>query len=147
MKLFTIGYERVSLPALITALQTAGVQTLIDIRELPNSRRAGFSKRILAGSLEAEGLNYLHLKPLGTPKAGRDANKAGKMEIFWPIVEANLDRPEARLAMVEAGETATTRGPACLLCLEHDHRRCHRVRVAEMLAAEHGFAVEHLAPG
>lgn len=146
MKLFTIGYERVSLPALISALQGAGVQTLIDIRELPNSRRAGFSKRILSGSLEAEGLSYLHLKPLGTPKAGRDANKAGKLDVFWPIVEANLDRPEARLALVEAAETATKHGPACLLCLEHDYRRCHRVRVAEMLAEEHGFKVQHLAP-
>lgn len=143
-KLFTIGYERLSLAQLVAALQAARVKTLIDVRELPNSRRPGFSKRVLASTLDEAGIGYTHLKALGTPKAGREANKAGRMKEFWKIVDASLDRPEALLALEEAAAIAG-RKTACLLCLEHDHAVCHRDRVAAMLAAR-GFKVTHLAP-
>lgn len=144
-RLFTIGYERLSLPQLVEALQKARVKALIDVRELPNSRRAGFSKRVLSATLDEAGIAYTHLKALGTPKAGREANKAGRMDEFWEIVEAALDRPEALLALEEAAEIAGKKS-ACLLCLEHDHETCHRARIAAMLAAR-GFTVQHLALG
>ncbi len=143
-KLFTIGYERASLPQLVALLRSAKVKALIDVRELPNSRRAGFSKRILASTLEEAGIGYTHLKALGTPKAGREANKAGRMKEFWKIVDASLDRPEAMMALEQAAEIACKR-TVCLLCLEHDYAVCHRSRVAEMLAAR-GFKVTHLEP-
>jgi uncharacterized protein (DUF488 family) len=143
-KLFTIGYERASLPQLVAALQAAKVKALIDVRELPNSRRAGFSKRILAATLDEAGIGYLHLKALGTPKAGREAGKAGRMVEFWKIVDGALGRPEALMALEEAAEIAGKQ-TACLLCLEHDHTICHRDRVADALAAR-GFKVMHLEP-
>jgi uncharacterized protein (DUF488 family) len=142
--LFTIGYERASVAQLIAALAAAKVTQLIDVRELPNSRRAGFSKRALAGALEEAGIGYTHLKALGTPKAGRLANRARRWDKFWDIVDGALARPEALLALEEAAAIAR-KGRACLLCLEHDHAICHRARVAEMLAAR-GFKVKHLAP-
>jgi uncharacterized protein (DUF488 family) len=142
--LYTIGYERLSLPALVAALKAARVKTLIDVRELPNSRRAGFSKRTLSATLENSGIAYAHLKALGTPKAGREANKARCWKEFWRIVDDNLARPEAMLAVEEAAELAAAK-TVCLLCLEHDHTICHRDRVAGMLA-ERGFKVTHLAP-
>lgn len=142
--LFTIGYERLSLPTLVTALQRAKVKALIDVRELPNSRRAGFSKRILAATLEEAGIGYTHLKALGTPKAGREANKARRWKEFWKIVDGSLAKPEALLALEEAAEIASA-NTACLLCLEHDHSICHRDRVAQMLSAR-GFKVTHLEP-
>jgi uncharacterized protein (DUF488 family) len=142
--LFTIGYERLSLPLLVEALQAAKVKMLIDVRELPNSRRAGFSKRVLASTLDEAGIGYTHLKALGTPKAGREAGKAGRMAAFWDIVDGALARPEALMAMEQAAEIAGKQ-TACLLCLEHDHKICHRSRVAETLAAR-GFKVRHLEP-
>jgi uncharacterized protein (DUF488 family) len=142
--LYTIGYERLSLPALVAALKTARVKTLIDVRELPNSRRAGFSKRTLSATLEEADIGYAHLKALGTPKAGREANKARRWKEFWRIVDDNLARPEAMLALEEAAAIAAAK-TACLLCLEHDHTICHRDRVAGMLA-KRGFKVTHLAP-
>ena len=69
--IWTIGYERASSDALLAALKAAGVQVLMDVRDLPLSRRAGFSKSTLRVSLEAEGIEYVHLKGLGTPKEGR----------------------------------------------------------------------------
>lgn len=142
--LFTIGYERASVTQLVEALTTAKVTQLIDVRELPNSRRAGFSKRALAGSLDEAGIRYTHLKALGTPKAGRLAGRACRWDEFWKIVDGALARPEARLALEEAAEIAG-KGRACLLCLEHDHTTCHRARVAELLE-KRGFKVKHLQP-
>jgi uncharacterized protein (DUF488 family) len=145
MELFTIGYEAASQGAVIAALKAAGVKRLIDVRELPSSRRAGFSKSPLRASLEADGIDYLHLKKLGTPKEGRLANRAGRMDDFWRIVDAGLARPEAEYELALAGELAAS-APSCLLCFEADHRMCHRLVVANRLAALRGFMVTHLNP-
>lgn len=143
--LHTIGYERVGFPAFLAALQDAEIATLIDVRELPNSRRAGFSKTMLKANLAVAGIDYVHLKALGTPKAGRQASQRGDMAAFWPIVDAALERPEARLALEHAAILA--RGQrACLMCLEHDWRVCHRARVCELMEREHGVQAVHLAP-
>jgi len=72
-QLFTIGYEAATLDDLIGRLKAAGVQVVIDVRAIAASRRAGFSKTVLAASLAAENIDYVHLRALGTPKAGRDA--------------------------------------------------------------------------
>ncbi len=139
----TIGYERLGFAAFIEAMQDAGVETVIDVRELPNSRRAGFSKGNLKAGLARVGIDYVHLKALGTPKAGRDASKRRDWENFWPIVDDALSRPEAGLALEQAAVIAKARR-ACLLCLEHDWKICHRARVCDLLARSHGFVAEHL---
>lgn len=141
---FTIGYERLSQGQLVDALTAAGVRAVVDVREVANSRRAGFSKRLLAAGLAEAGVGYTHLKALGTPKAGRTANRSGDMETFWAVVDEALARPEAGLAMAEL-MTLARAGPVCLLCLEHDWRGCHRARIAERLIAD-GFSATHLAP-
>jgi uncharacterized protein (DUF488 family) len=133
MTVLTIGYERFGLPAFIDVLKGEGAATIIDVRALAGSRRAGFSKTILSSSLAEAGIGYVHLKALGTPKLGRDLNRAGDMAGFWAVVESALEEPAAHLALAEAREIAGTRGPICLLCLEHEPERCHRLRVAEML--------------
>lgn len=141
----TIGYERMGFPTFLASLQDAGVETLIDVRELPNSRRAGFSKNMLKANLAAAGIGYVHLKALGTPQAGRQAAQRNDMAAFWPIVDAALDRPEARLAVEQAAVLA--RGQrVCLMCLEHDWRVCHRARICATLETGHGIAAVHLAP-
>jgi uncharacterized protein (DUF488 family) len=145
MILHTIGYEGAGQGAVIAALKAAGVRLLLDVRELPSSRRAGFSKSPLRASLEAEGIDYLHLKKLGTPKEGRLANRAGRMDEFWSIVEEGLERPEAQYELALAGSLALDK-PACLLCFEADHRHCHRLTVADRLMAAHGFEIIHLSP-
>lgn len=143
-EILTIGYERAGFAALLAALQDASVETVIDVRELPASRRAGFSKTMLKANLAVAGIGYQHLKALGTPKAGRAAHRAGDMETFWTIVDEALDRPEAHLALAHAALLAQG-GRTCLLCLEHDWRICHRARICERLAEAHGFRAMHLA--
>ena len=143
--ILTIGYEKVGFAAFLTALQDAEVETLIDVRELPNSRRAGFSKNMLKANLSAAGIGYVHLKALGTPKAGRQASQRGDMATFWPIVDAALERPEARLALEQAAALARA-SRACLMCLEHDWRVCHRAHVCELLEDAYDIRAVHLAP-
>ena len=129
---FTVGYEYTTLPGLIAGLQAAGVKRIIDTRDVANSRRAGFSKKLLAASLDEEGIGYIHLRPLGTPKAGREANRAGRMDEFRRIYEASFQRPEAQLALLEAEDLARAQ-PTALLCFCGDGAKCHRNRIAQAL--------------
>lgn len=143
--LFTIGYEKASQAEVLAALKAAGITTLIDVRDRPQSRRAGFSKRLLAAALEEAGLRYIHLKALGTPPEGREANRRRDWERFWRIVAEKLATAEAEHDLHRAAELARAE-PSCLLCLEADWHICHRRRVAELLAERHGFALRHLVP-
>jgi uncharacterized protein (DUF488 family) len=145
MKLRTVGYEATTQGALIGALQGAGVEVVIDVRAVAASRRAGFSKRLLAASLAAAGIDYVHLRALGTPKAGRQAARAGRIGEMHTIYEAHLAEPEAQLALAEALDIARER-PAALLCYEADAAGCHRRIVADRLTALSHFEVEDLTP-
>lgn len=142
--LFTIGYEKARLADVVATLRAAGVATLIDVRDRPQSRRPGFSKRQLAAGLEEAGIRYVGLRALGTPPEGREANRKRQWDRFWGIVEEKLATAEAELALHEAAATALE-APSCLLCYEADWRCCHRRRVGDILSARHGFVLHHLA--
>jgi uncharacterized protein (DUF488 family) len=141
--LFTIGYEKALLKDVLATLTTAGVSTLLDVRDRPISRRPGFSKRQLTAAIEDAGMHYVHLPALGTPPEGRLANRRREWDRFWGIVEEKLARREAELDLYRAAEIAEA-APSCLLCYEADWRVCHRRRVAEILAERHGFGIRHL---
>ncbi|HWB50534.1 MAG TPA: DUF488 domain-containing protein [Stellaceae bacterium] len=143
--LFTIGYEKARLADVVAALQEAGVGTLIDVRDRPQSRRPGFSRRQLEAGLAAAGIRYVGLKALGTPPEGREANHRREWQRFWRIVDEKLATAEAEHALAEAAAIAAA-SPSCLLCYEADPGICHRSRVGEILAARHGFSIRHLAP-
>jgi hypothetical protein len=49
--LFTIGYETATVGSLLQRFIEAGVQRVVDVRELPLSRRRGFSKPKLSDTL------------------------------------------------------------------------------------------------
>ena len=143
MQLATIGYEKATLDDVIGRLQAAGVELLIDVRAVAASRRAGFSKTLLAATLQAHGIDYLHLRALGTPKAGRMAARAGRFAEMRAIYEEQLATPEAQLQLAEAAEVAQAR-PAALLCYEGDAAHCHRAVVAERLHERLGCTVVDL---
>ena len=143
MKLATIGYERSTLPDVIGRLNAAGVKIVFDVRAVAASRRPGFSKSMLAASLGEAGIEYVHLRQLGTPKNGREAARAGRIAEMHAIFEEHLQEPEAQLELGRAGEVAAERH-AALLCYEADAAGCHRRIVADRLRARHGFEVEDL---
>jgi uncharacterized protein (DUF488 family) len=143
VQLATIGYEQATQDAVIGRLKAAGVEVLIDVRAVAASRRAGFSKRLLAASLEAEGIEYVHLRALGTPKPGRDAARAGRTAEMRAIYEAHLETPEAQVELARAAAIASEK-KAALLCYEADAAHCHRAIVAERLCERLGCQVEDL---
>lgn len=143
MKLFTIGYEGEPQAAVIDRLKAAGVQVLADVRAVAASRRAGFSKTVLGSSLAEAGIEYVHLRDLGTPKAGRDAARAGRIGEMRSIFAEHMQEPPSQLAFERLRQIAKDR-PTALLCFEAEHAGCHRAILAERLQAEDGFEVVNL---
>jgi uncharacterized protein (DUF488 family) len=141
--LATIGYEAATQDEVLDRLKRAGVEVLIDVRAVAASRRAGFSKGVLAASLKARGLDYVHLRGLGTPKSGRDAARHGRIDEMHAIYEGHLAEPAAQLELAQAVEIARER-KAALLCYEADACRCHREIVAERIRAVLKCEVENL---
>jgi uncharacterized protein (DUF488 family) len=142
--LLTIGYEGCTVRDVLTALAVAKVTLLIDVRALPRSRKPGFSKRQLAAGLDENGIPYVHLQGLGTPKAGRDAVRAGHPEIMERIFREHMTADRAQADLGQA-KLLAREARACLLCFEHDAACCHRRIVAEMIAVDTGHNIVHLA--
>ncbi len=135
MRIFTIGYEGATQAELVAALQAAGVERVIDVRAVPNSRKPGFSKNVLAAGLGEAGIDYVHLKALGTPPDGREAARKGQWAVMNRIYAAQLDTPEAG---AEAARMVALAGekPSALLCFERDPAQCHRTLLRESVMPE-----------
>jgi uncharacterized protein (DUF488 family) len=143
--LATIGYATAPQPKVIEALKAAGVEVLIDVRAVAASRRAGFSKGLLSASVADAGMDYVHLRDLGTPKPGRIAARHGRTAEMREIFEAHMAEPAAQLALAQAVEIARGRKVA-LLCYCAEAAKCHRAIVAERMCEAADFVVENLEP-
>jgi uncharacterized protein (DUF488 family) len=135
MKLFTIGYEGATMDEFLAALRGAGVERLIDVRALPLSRRPGFSKSPLRNALAEVGIDYVHLRALGTPADGRAAARAGQKAELERIYAGQLELPEAMVAAEEMKGLAAEK-PSALLCFERDPACCHRTLLWQSVAAD-----------
>jgi uncharacterized protein (DUF488 family) len=135
MRIFTIGYEGSTVGELIAALNEAGVERIIDVRALPLSRRPGFSKSPLKAALEDAGIEYVHLKALGTPAEGRTAARAGRHEDLKRIYAGQLELPEAMAQSAQMLDLADEKRSA-LLCMERDPAQCHRTLLLDAVAAD-----------
>jgi uncharacterized protein (DUF488 family) len=142
----TIGYEGVTLPAVIAALRAADVSVLVDVRAVAASRRPGFAKSQLSAGLAEAGISYLHLRDLGTPAAGRVAARAGRHAEMHRVFEKHLAGVEAQAALGELQKIVAGGTRACLLCLERDPSHCHRSLVADALGKRMKLRVENLMP-
>jgi uncharacterized protein (DUF488 family) len=141
--IWTIGYEQATIDAVIGALTAAGTEVLADIRYLPLSRRPGFSKSALAASARKAGIDYRHLKPLGTPAEGRAAARRGDHAKLARVYAGQLELAEALAAMAELRALAGEKRVA-LLCYEREASECHRSLLIDALLPD--FAVVDLKP-
>ena len=135
MRLFTIGYEGTTMAEFLAALTGAGVRRVIDVRALPLSRRPGFSKTPLSKALAEVGIDYVHLRALGTPAEGRSAARAGRKADLERIYAGQLELPEAMVAAEEMKRLAVEK-PSALLCFERDPVCCHRTLLWQSAAPE-----------
>ena len=133
MRIFTIGYEGVTVTEFLAALKHAGVGRVIDVRAIPNSRRPGFSKNLLRNELAEIGIDYVHLRALGTPADGRAAARAGRTDDLKRIYSGQLELPEAIAQGAQMLELAKEK-PSALLCYEREPGGCHRTLLVRAVA-------------
>lgn len=140
-KLFTIGYEGAKLDDFVETLRAVNITVLLDIREIPVSRRRGFSKTALGQTIEASGITYRHERRLGSPRAIRHRlREDGDYERFFRDFEQYLDKQRALLQKL----ALELKGNVVLMCYEKDHADCHRDSVAKALAELLGRTPIHL---
>jgi uncharacterized protein (DUF488 family) len=144
--LATIGYEDATVPRFLEALKEAEVDLLVDVRAVASSRRPGFAKTKLAENVGSVGIEYLHLRGLGTPADGRAAARAGRHEEMRAIFMEHMETPEAQDELERLADIVRSGRRACLLCLEADPTHCHRSMVAEALQALVPVEVRNLRP-
>ncbi len=149
--LSTIGYEGRTPEELVAILKHGGVTRVIDVRQMPLSRKPGFSKTALAEFLRARGIEYVGVPRLGTPPAIRDRyKKGGNFARLRRDYVAYLAGQKPAVAELRA---LAAQGGCVLLCFERDPQQCHRSILADMLVGGAGAQLEvrHLgqtpAPG
>jgi uncharacterized protein (DUF488 family) len=141
--LSTIGYEGKTLDEFLAELKAAGVSLVIDVRAVAASRRPGFSKTALANALRENGIDYRHFRALGTPAAGREAARKGRVAEMRKIYAVQLETPEAELALEQAIGEAGERH-AALLCYEREAAGCHRSMLIERIVDRTPFDVRNV---
>lgn len=129
IEIFTIGYEGSTIDEFIKRLNRKRINTLIDVRERPLSRNQNFSKTKISEHLQAAGINYIHIRKLGSPKILRDKlHKDNDYDSFFD--EYNQYLETIKNDMDKLYEDVITQHISCLMCMERDHFKCHRKIVA-----------------
>jgi uncharacterized protein (DUF488 family) len=143
--LYTVGHSTRSLDDLIETLQAHGIETLVDIRAFPMSRRLPqFNRESLEKSLPAVGINYAWMKALGgyRKKSREDSPNIGLRNASFRnyadyMLTTEFENAMAKLvALAEGSRTA-------YMCAERVYFRCHRMLVSDWLVA-HGHEVVHI---
>jgi uncharacterized protein (DUF488 family) len=120
--IYTIGHSLHTIDRFLDLLRMHGIETLVDVRSLPMSRRAPqFNQRRLAESLAAAGIAYHHNARLGgRPKDESLYDEAGHV-LYDRLAQtpAFLEGLEALLALAASSRTA-------IMCAEENPSKCHR---------------------
>jgi uncharacterized protein (DUF488 family) len=146
MHAYTVGHGIRPLEELVETLREAGVQTLVDVRRLPGSRRnPQFNQGRLRDALDDAGVHYRHAVELGgrrSAEPGEDEFTCIRVPAFRSYA-ARMRTPEWQAAL-----TAELAQPSpCFMCAETPWQKCHRRLIAELLSAR-GHEVTHLlGPG
>ncbi|MCE7737142.1 MAG: DUF488 domain-containing protein [Candidatus Heimdallarchaeota archaeon] len=135
------GYEGENIKQFLKKLENNKIQQLVDIREIPNSRKPGFSKNRLIAALTSLGIEYIHFKLLGSPKVIRHALRENKdYESFFEKYNEYLENQVETMKILEE---LILHGKTVLLCFEKDHNKCHRKSVLSKLK-EAGYGIEDI---
>jgi len=146
--LYTIGHSTRTLDELISALKAHGIETLVDIRAFPVSRRLPqFNRESFESELPKHGIRYVWMKALGGYRKKTRADSphtALRNESFRNYADYTLT-PEFERAMRELIALAEQSRTA-YMCAERVYFRCHRMIVSDWLVA-HGHEVRHIDAG
>ncbi len=144
--LATIGYQSTTVRNFLEALKGAHIKLLVDVRAVAMSRRPGFAKTALAANLHEAGIDYLHLRRLGTPADGRAAARAGKHEVMREIFLAHLATDGAQEELHALADLVKGNRNIAIMCFEAEPKYCHRTMVAGALKQLVPITVSDLMP-
>jgi uncharacterized protein (DUF488 family) len=144
--IFTLGHSTLPIEQFIAVLESYGIERLVDIRTIPRSRHnPQFNDSALADSLEAQHLDYVHLKALGGLRRSRNdsPNTAWRNDGFrgfadYMQTEEFRDALAALICMSREKRVA-------IMCAEAVPWRCHRSLVADALSVRGIPVVEVLS--
>jgi uncharacterized protein (DUF488 family) len=143
--LYTIGHSTRTLEELIAVLRAHAIDTLVDIRSFPMSRRLPyFNRESLEEALPVAGIRYIWMKALGGyRKKIRDdsPNLALRSASFRNYADYMLT-PEFEEAIAQLIQTAEQSRTA-YMCAERVWFHCHRMLVSDWLVV-HGHTVLHI---
>lgn len=140
---YTIGYEGRTVDSFFNYLLEKGIETVIDVRANPISRKYGFAGRRLRDIGERIEIDYKHFPTLGVPSGKRAELKddTSRKRLFSQYEQTTLvDRKQE---VEEVGKYMQSR-PSVLVCVEKDVESCHRSRLALAVAQETGMEVVNL---
>lgn len=123
----SIGYEGRTPHQFVALLEAHSVRKVLDVRELPLSRRKGFSKTPLSKLLRARGIAYEHLRAAGNPHRRLKATPAKCLALYSQHIAKHPD-------VVDLVRDALQDGPVAVLCFERAHDACHRSRLLDAVA-------------
>jgi|SRR5579884_2090514 len=142
--LLTIGYEGKSIDEFIDRLHQFNITRLIDVREIPYSRKKGFSKPSLQEKLENANIEYVHLKSLGSPLWLR--NRLRKHRDYDYFFKAYSTYLSSQISTIDILHKYLLDGTNCIMCFERLSIDCHRSILANKLKEYdgNGLIIKHV---
>jgi len=143
-ELLTIGYEGLGIDEFIARLKAFNISRLIDVREIPLSRKKGFSKSVLKKRLENEEIKYVHLKALGSPAPIR--NKLKVDHDYDYFFKAYLKYLSQNMEIIKEVFEYLDDGINCFMCFERFSWECHRSVIADKIKEYdgNGLKIKHI---
>lgn len=145
MTLYTIGHSTRSLEELVSALKAHQIETLVDIRAFPKSRRLPhFNRESLEVELPKRGVQYVWMKSLGGYRKStrKDSPHTGLRNPSFRNYADYMMTAEFAGSIEQLLKTAEHSRTA-YMCAERVYFHCHRMLVSDWLVA-HGHKVLHI---
>ncbi len=140
--LYTIGYQGRTLEDILSLFDRHSVPILVDVRELPLSRKNGFSKTALSSFCDEHEMQYIHFRELGSPKQLRERLRSdGDKAYFKRHFKKHL---AGAISFLKEVASFLDNNSIVLLCYEADASDCHRSFVAEGVSKISGSQIVHL---
>jgi uncharacterized protein (DUF488 family) len=131
ISVLTAGYEGYDITRFIKLLTYNRVNVLVDVREIPLSRKKGFSKSALGEAVSANKIKYEHYKELGSPKPIRDKLHIDHdYQSFFKLYKQHLDEQKGTMKIISEEISENRDKRFCFLCFERDPKTCHRSVIA-----------------
>jgi uncharacterized protein (DUF488 family) len=141
-RLYTMGYEGLNIDDFIVRLKEAGVESVVDVRAIPISRKKGFSKTAFSSKLQEAGIDYLHIAALGCPKSVRNTYREdGDWNSYTRGFLAYLNTQQQSVVSLAKLSRSSV---SCLVCFEADFNYCHRSLVARAAVSFGAAQIAHI---